>query len=92
MYERSLIRYCHFYNGETLCPKEFDGKNEGKLWQAEKIICEDMYNCIDGSNPHISLARYVGAYVGKWDPFGYHDVMETYFEKFPEARSQVSSE
>ncbi len=26
-----LLKYCYFYKGEVICPKEFDKKNEGEL-------------------------------------------------------------
>ena len=41
MNETSILQYCYFYKGEEICPKQYDGKNEGKLWQAEKLICEE---------------------------------------------------
>ena len=42
-----LLEYCYFYKGEVLCPKEFDRKNEGELWFAEKMICEDLSELVD---------------------------------------------
>lgn len=37
-------------------------------------------------NPHVSFAQAVAAYVGKWDFYSLYEVMETYFEKWPELR------
>ena len=90
MNETSLLQYCHFYKGEELCPKRYDGKNGGKLWQAEKFICEELFGLVDNSNPRISMAQFVSDYVQKWSPYKFRDVMETYFEKFPESRSQLT--
>lgn len=39
MLYNQLLEYCYFYKGEVICPEEFDKKNEGELWFAEKMIC-----------------------------------------------------
>ena len=31
-----LLPLCYFFKGEVMCPLEYDRKNEGKLWFAEK--------------------------------------------------------
>ena len=90
MNETSILQYCYFYKGEEICPKQYDGKNEGKLWQAEKFICEELFGLVDNSTPRISTAQLVSDYVQKWSPYNFRDVMETYFEKFPESRSQFT--
>ena len=36
MLYNQLLEYCYFFKGEVICPKEFDKKNEGELWFAEK--------------------------------------------------------
>ena len=51
MNETSILQYCYFYKGEEICPKQYDGKNEGKLWQAEKFICEELFGFVDNSTP-----------------------------------------
>lgn len=51
MNETSILQYCYFYKGEEICPKQYDGKNEGKLWQAEKFICEELFGLVDNSTP-----------------------------------------
>ena len=51
MNETSILQYCYFYKGEEICPKQYDGKNEGKLWQAEKFICEELFGLVDNSPP-----------------------------------------
>ena len=89
MNETSILQYCYFYKGEEICPKQYDGKNEGKLWQAEKFICEELFGLVDNSTPRISTAQLVSDYVQKWSPYKFRDVMETYFENFPESRSQL---
>lgn len=89
MTETQLLKYCLFYRGEVLVPVEYDGKAEGKIWAAEKIICEQMPNDVDESNPALSMAELVSAYVGKWSPYKYADVMSVYLDKCPaEVKSQ----
>ena len=90
MNETSILQYCYFDKGEEICPKQYDGQNEGKLWQAEKFICEELFGLVDNSTPRISTAQLVSDYVQKWSPYKFRDVMETYFEKFPESRSQLT--
>ena len=41
-----LLEYYYFYKGEVICPEEFDKKNEGELWFAEKMICEDLLSLL----------------------------------------------
>lgn len=84
-----VLKYCHFFKGEISCPKSYDNKHEGKLWRAEQHICEYMPSLVDGTNPRVSFARVIYAYIGKWDPYGVYDVMETYFEKCPDLRSEI---
>lgn len=81
-----LLEYCYFYKGEVICPEEFDKKNEGELWFAEKMICEHLSELVDDANPRVSFAQAVASYVGKWDPYSQYEVMDTYFEKCPELR------
>ncbi len=69
-----------------MCPLEYDRKNEGKLWFAEKMICEHLSELVDNANPRVSFVQAVASYVGKWDPYFLYEVMETYFEKCPELR------
>lgn len=84
-----LLPLCYFFKGEAMCPLEYDGKNEGELWFAEKMICEDLSELVDDANPRVSFARAVASYVGKWDPYSLYEVMETYFEKCPELRFKL---
>lgn len=87
-----ILKHCQFYKGEgrdARPPKDFDRKNEGKLWAAERIICENMPELVDPSNPRQSLCQYVSYYVGKWDPYDFREVMETYFEKCPNLRGKI---
>ena len=79
MTEQDLLKYCYFYKGEALIPPDFDKKNEGKLWVAEKFICEEIPHLIDEENPRKSIASYIDSYVGKWAPFKHDEVMTTYY-------------
>ena len=36
MLYNQLLEYCYFFKSEVMCPLEYDRKNEGKLWFAEK--------------------------------------------------------
>lgn len=78
MTTQDIIKYCFFYKGEELIPPKFNKKNEGKLWVAEKYICEEIPHLIDEKNPRKSMQLYIESYVGKWSPFKYNEVMETY--------------
>lgn len=89
MTEQDLLKYCFFYKGEAMIPQKFDKKNEGKLWVAEKYICEEIPNFIDEGNPRKSIALYISAYVGKWAPFRYDEVMNTYIQYAPDLKSYI---
>ena len=79
-----VLRYCLFYNGACLPPLEIVNTIPGMLWQAEKVLCDDMYNIIDGKNPQLSLAQYVYAYLQKWFPWEADKAMGKYLEKCPQ--------
>lgn len=72
-----------------MIPKSFDQKNEGKLWVAEKAICEDFSNLISRKNPRREIAEYIAAYVGKWAPFEFREVMEVYFKHVPDLKESI---
>lgn len=78
MTTQDIIQYCFFYKGEELIPSKFDQKNEGKLWVAEKFICEEIPHLIDKKNPRNSIKQYIESYVSKWSPYKYDDIMNTY--------------
>ena len=59
-------------------PEEYDGKNEGKLWLAEKFICEEIPHLIDRENLRMSIRDYIESYVGKWAPWETESIMKTY--------------
>ncbi len=83
MTEAQLLKFCLFYKGEALCPEQFDQTPEGELWAAEKFVCEDLQGQIDESDPQRSMANWVASHVGKWDPFGWREVMAIYLAKVP---------
>ena len=89
MTEQEILQYCQFYKGEAMIPQSFDQKNEGKLWVAEKIICEDFFNMIDRNNPRKKIAELIAAYVGKWAPYEFRSVMKTYFDKVPDLEKEI---
>ena len=90
MIEQQILPFCHFYKGEAICPPKFDGKHEGKLWQAEMMVCTHFNKCVDASNPQLSVAQLVSSYVGKWAPYKFREVMDVYFKCVPEMRSKVT--
>lgn len=49
--------------------------------------CDEL---LDAANLHVSFASYVGCYIGKWNPYGLHDVMRLYFDKFPNCVASAS--
>lgn len=87
-----LTELCHFYHGEQSCPLDYDRTPLGKLWQAEKMLCEDIL-CdnpnIPMENPHKVFDEYIALYVGKWDPYGFEEVMNVYFEMVPDYRKEI---
>ena len=78
MTEQDLLKYCYFYKGEALIPADFDKRDEGKLWMAEKFVCEEIPHRIDERNLRESIRSWVESYVGKWDPWGWQRVMAIY--------------
>lgn len=75
-----LLKHCLYYRGEADVPVRFHGKDEAKLWIAEKYACERP-QLIDYENTKRSFSTLVGAYVGKWDPYGWNEIMESYWKK-----------
>lgn len=90
MNEQDLLKYCFFYKGEAIIPPTFDKKNEGKLWVAEKYVCEEIPNLIDKENPRKSIASFVFAYVSKWSPYIFLEVMGTYLQKAPDLKDYIN--
>lgn len=83
MNKTELLKYCYFFKDEKQCPQSYDGKHEGKLWQAEKMICEYMTELVHKDNPRESMANAIAMYIEKWSPYKYLEVMDIYFEKCP---------
>lgn len=83
MTAEDILKYCHFYKGEVIMPESLEGTNEGQLWIAEKAVCEEFANNIHASTAQKDVASIVAAYVGKWNPYGLADVMNTYLTKAP---------
>ncbi len=78
MTKEDLLPYCRIYKGEADVPEKYDGKDEGELWVAERFVCEEIPNLISKKHPGKDLENYVEAYVSKWDPFGWVEVMQMY--------------
>ncbi len=91
MTEQELLKYCFFYKGEALCPPRYDQKDEGKLWQAEKVVCEELQHMVDTDNPRTSIAKVIAAYVAKWSPWTFEQVMRVYFAQAPDIKDVVMS-
>lgn len=89
MTEQEILKYCHFYKGEAMIPQSLDQKNEGKLWVAEKAVCEDFSHLIDRDNPRRKIAEIVAAYVSKWSPMKFRPIMRTYFEKVSDLEDEI---
>ena len=89
MTEQEVMKFCHFYKGEAMIPQSFDQKNEGKLWVAEKVICEEFPNLIERNNPRRKIAELIAAYVSKWMPYEFGDIMNVYWEKVPDLKADI---
>jgi hypothetical protein len=81
-----ILPFCLFFKGEALVPQQYNQQNEGQLWLAEKMICEEFNNQIRATNPTKDIAGLVAAYIGKWNPYGFQSVMKTYFNKLQDPR------
>lgn len=85
-----LLELCFYYKGETISPPQFDNDNHAQeLWFAEKMICECLPDLVEDNNPRLSMAEAVALYVGKWDPYGQFEVMDTYLKNCPDLKSKV---
>lgn len=91
MTSNAMIRYCRYYKGEAICPPQYDGTNAGKLWQAEKFVCEEFFNLINWVVPYHSFIEYVSAYVEKWSPYKCEEIMNEYFNNRPDKYSDIRS-
>ena len=79
-----ILKYCHFYKEEANPPfEQKDGRR--LLWLAEKWLCEEGSGLIDDTNPKFKIASYIAAYVGKWSPYEFADIMEVYFSRIDDA-------
>ena len=91
MTSNAMIRYCRYYKGEAICPPQYDKTNAGKLWQAEKFVCEEFFNLINWVVPYYSFIEYVSAYVEKWSPYKCEEIMNEYFNNRPDKYSDIRS-
>ena len=89
--KKELLKYCFFYKGEAEIPEQLDHTSEGKLWQAEMMVCEHFREGLDSSDIRLSIANMIVAYVSKWDPYYWVETMETYFQKAPDLKQQILS-
>ena len=80
MNQSEALKYCKYYKREKECPSELN-KIERQIWVAEQWICSQS-NMIDSDNPERNFVSYVAAYIGKWNPWGYRDVIKFYLERF----------
>lgn len=83
-----ILPYCLFFNGEELVPSSLD-QTDGRLWLAEKKVCEEFPSLVSDENPRTSLASAVYYFLGKWYPFKFGDYMNRYFEKAPELKDSL---
>ncbi|MCQ2281943.1 MAG: hypothetical protein MJZ99_04895 [Bacteroidales bacterium] len=77
-----LLKYFLFFDGSENCPYK-NATKEAKIWGAERFIW-DYHEIIDKSSPEKSIRSYIESFVGKWDPWGWVDVMEYYDSKMKE--------
>ena len=86
-----LLKLCHFYNGESECPQEFDGRNEGALWASEQTACDIMESpdFESSGNPRFDFDNMVAQLTAKWCPYQYRDILETYFRHSPTYKKRI---
>ena len=72
---RQMIKLCHVYNGEVFIPEKINNTKLGQIWQAEKYVCDFLFNRISESSADEELEDYVESYIGKWNPYGVNEVM-----------------
>ena len=75
-----LLEYTRFYKGEHDCPFEI-GSPEGKLWHAEMMFCDCFPMSLFNNrtdNIQEQLNEYVPAYIGKWNPYNWEDIVQIY--------------
>lgn len=89
MTPEDILKYCHFYKGEVIMPEYLENTNEGQLWIAEKVVCENFASNIRANAAQKDVASLVASYVGKWNPYGLTDVMSAYFIKVPSVRTFI---
>jgi len=80
--ERKNIKihnYCLYYKGESEenCPYQMHTP-EQELWHAEMILCTTAVDWVKEENPRKDVHDYVEAFIGKWYPFEWVDIMKVY--------------
>jgi hypothetical protein len=91
MREEEIIKRCFYYKGGVIVPRMYQRKMEHILWDAERYVCNELFNEIDLKEPEKSIASYVAAYVSKWEPFNYHEIIEAYLSNIPTLREDILS-
>ena len=86
-----LLKLCHFYNGESECPQDFDGKTEGKLWTFEKTACEIMESpdFESSGNPRFDFDNMIAMLAMKWRPYDYLSILDLYFQHYPAYKKRI---
>lgn len=83
MTQEERRKYFKFYRGEDRCPEEWCGQPRGIIWGAEREaerIWPDLVSGEWGTSATLEgrLEEFVSGVAGKFDPFGWTDVMEFY--------------
>lgn len=71
---------CSFYKGEKECPFEAKNGNAGKFWMAEWFVCEEYARNVK-KQVKSDFFRMVVAYISKWAPYDYLDLIREYLSK-----------
>ena len=73
-----MIKYCYFYDGENFSP--YEEKDERRLlWFAEKQFFETEKAFTNNDALQKEIASYVAAFVGKWNPFQYREILKKHY-------------
>lgn len=89
MREEEIIKRCFYYKGGVVVPRKYEHKKEHLLWNAEKYVCDEMFNKIDLKEPEKSIASFVAAYISKWEPFDYYEILDLYLSNIPTIKNEI---
>lgn len=91
MREEEIIKRCFYYKGGVIVPRKYQHKREHLLWDAEKYVCENLFNQINLKEPEKSIASFIAAYISKWEPFDCSEILDLYLSNVPTIKNEILS-